>query len=280
MTCHRDSRAPRQERDHERRRLPIPALGKVVKVTAADLTALTKLLSGNLSLAAGIQPALPGPIDHRGSPGVDATRHGDQQRQPVGRRGGQPAARLADRDHRVSPAGNRPQVPLAAPGAGAGQPDTFRARVTGATDFHSRAADIAHSVGRANSIRADQGQPITIGSIGRTGNGVTINSPRRRPAHHRPELRRRQCRRPPGRDATTKAVIGDNVSIGNGAVVDRYVAGQRVDGRRSRVPAQLDLPGRHEHPRRARSTSTASSWGRWSGESSALADGTIAHRRL
>ena len=40
-----------------------------------------------------------------------------------------------------------------------------------------RTWQVAFHLGRANSIRADEGQPITIGSIGHTGLHVTINSP-------------------------------------------------------------------------------------------------------
>ena len=56
-----------------------------------------------------------------------------------------------------------------------GQIATFRGRVTGQAVFHQRAGHVAHRLGFHNSIRADQGQPITFGTISRTGFGVTIS---------------------------------------------------------------------------------------------------------
>ena len=40
-----------------------------------------------------------------------------------------------------------------------------------------KAGRLLGHMGRANAIRADEGQPITIGSIVGTGPHVTINSP-------------------------------------------------------------------------------------------------------
>ena len=53
----------------------------------------------------------------------------------------------------------------------------FPARITGRVIINMRALQAAHHLGRANAFRADQGQPITIDSIAKTGLRVTINSP-------------------------------------------------------------------------------------------------------
>ena len=93
----------------------------------------------------------------------------------------------------------------------------------------TRAGQVAHSLGRSNSIRADQGQPpiaaqqINIGSIAQTGFGVTISAPLIATKTGAPPFSIGQNFR-----ADTGAVIlggpglsiGDNVSIGAGAVVD------------------------------------------------------------
>ncbi len=47
-----------------------------------------------------------------------------------------------------------------------------------------------------------------------------------------------------------KAKIGDDVSIGAGAVVDHHLARLGLDRRRRRLPARLILPGQHRHPGR------------------------------
>ncbi len=49
--------------------------------------------------------------------------------------------------------------------------------MTGNVAVSMRMGQLAHCLGRANAIRADEGQPITIGSIAHTGSHVTINSP-------------------------------------------------------------------------------------------------------
>jgi carbonic anhydrase/acetyltransferase-like protein (isoleucine patch superfamily) len=83
---------------------------------------------------------------------------------------------------------------------------------------------VAHHLGRANSIRADQGQPIQIGSIAHTGEFVAINSPlggtltigrNFRAGSHAVILG----------GPNVKAQLGDDVTIGSGAVLDRTSLG-------------------------------------------------------
>ena len=54
---------------------------------------------------------------------------------------------------------------------------TFPSRLTGGVEISMRAWQAALHMGRANAYRADQGQPIAIGSIAGTGLHVSINSP-------------------------------------------------------------------------------------------------------
>jgi carbonic anhydrase/acetyltransferase-like protein (isoleucine patch superfamily) len=94
----------------------------------------------------------------------------------------------------------------------------FPARVIGPASFDQRAWQVATKLGRANSIRADEGQPITIGSIQHTGPHVSISSPLGGTLTVGQDFRA-------GTDAVilggpgVNSVIGDHVSIGAGAVV-------------------------------------------------------------
>jgi carbonic anhydrase/acetyltransferase-like protein (isoleucine patch superfamily) len=54
---------------------------------------------------------------------------------------------------------------------------TFPARITGDAQFTARAHRVAHSLGKLNAIRADQGQPIKFFGALQTGRAVTVNSP-------------------------------------------------------------------------------------------------------
>jgi carbonic anhydrase/acetyltransferase-like protein (isoleucine patch superfamily) len=94
----------------------------------------------------------------------------------------------------------------------------FPARVIGPAIFDQRAWQVALHLGRANSIRADEGQPITIGSIQQTGLHVSISSPLGGTLAIGQDFRA-------GNDAVilggpgVNSVIGDHVRIGSGAVV-------------------------------------------------------------
>lgn len=100
----------------------------------------------------------------------------------------------------------------------------FRARVIGQVVFGQLAKLVDRALGGANSIRADEGQPITIGSIGQTGNNVTITSP----VSGNLTIGQNFVA---GNGAvilggpTVKAVIGDNVNVGAGAVVSQSSIG-------------------------------------------------------
>lgn len=224
-----------------------PALGKVVKVTSADLAKVTRLLSSNLSLAAGYNQLYQGQSGTGVSPGVGASVTGiyNGNLSAITGTSQQPGSATASTAY--LPPGSAPRFPSPHRGLVPGRLFGFRARVAGATNFHARAASIAHSVGRANSIRADQGQPISIGSIGQTGNGVTINSPlggqltigENFAAGNGSVILS---------GGNLKAVIGDNVTIGNGAVVNQSslgsgsTVGDRAYVTNSTFPAGTDIP--------------------------------------
>ena len=103
--------------------------------------------------------------------------------------------------------------------------NNFPARVVGEVEFQDqRAWQVALHLGRANSICADEGQPISIGSIGHTGLHVTINSPLGGTLTIGQGFRA-------GTGAVilggpgVNARIGDDVTVGAGAVIDRTSIG-------------------------------------------------------
>jgi len=188
---------------------------------------LNQLRSTNLSLAAGYVTLYQGNSATGVSPGVEPTIAGVNN--------GNLAA--------VEGAGLQPPVSSTAAAVGPtflsphqgqvqGLLRGFRARATGRVVFMTRAGQVAHRLGRSNSIRADQGQPpiaaqqINIGSIAQTGSGVTISAPLSAPPP--PPTTTPPFTIGQNFQADTGAVIlggpglsiGDNVSIGAGAVVD------------------------------------------------------------
>jgi len=187
---------------------------------------LKQLLSTNLTLAAGYVQLYQGQAATGASPGVEAT--------VTTVFNGNLAA--------VEGAGQQPGSPTAAtpflpPGRGPtflshrkdqvqGLLRGFRARATGRVVFMTRAGQVAHSLGRSNSIRADQGQPpiaaqqINIGSIAQTGSGVTISAPLSGTGAAFTIGQNFQAATGAVIMGAPGLIIGDNVSIGAGAVVD------------------------------------------------------------
>ena len=193
-----------------------PALGMVVKVTSSDTSALKLLLTDSVGLAAGYTNLYQGSsatgANIGGNPAVGGIYNGYL-----------PNVEGASLSPGPSYVGGTkkegPQFLTPHQGLVGVLLYNFPGRIIGpAISPRSAPAGGATHLGRANSIRADEGQPITIGSIAHTGLHVTISSPVRRHAHHRPAL-------PAGTDAVilggpgVKAKIGDDVSIGSGAVV-------------------------------------------------------------
>jgi len=202
-----------------------PALGKVTPVTAADQADLVKTLNANYSLGIGYITLYQGQSATGASPGVPSTVSGvfNGNLSTITGANSQPGSPTASTAY--LPAGAGPRFPTPHRGLAQGLLFGFTSRVTGGARFSQRAAHVQSSLGRRNSIRADQGQPITIGSIAGTGNSVTINSPEGGALTIGQGLAAGQGAVILGGTSAKPSVIGDNVSIGAGAVVDRSSLG-------------------------------------------------------
>lgn len=234
-----------------------PTLGKVVPVPADVAGAVSLQLTRASELAAGYTVLYQGQantganlgVDSRTSPGVF-----NGNLAVVSGAGLQPGPSTATGIN-FEPARSGPKFPSAHRGLAEGLLPNFRARVTGDARFLGRAATVAHNLGRGNAFRADQGQPVTFASAPSTGNAVTINSPlggavttggvTRTVGSITVGLNLR---------AETGAVllggpgatypVGDDVTIGAGAVVERSALGSgAVIGARSYVSGSTVAPG-------------------------------------
>jgi carbonic anhydrase/acetyltransferase-like protein (isoleucine patch superfamily) len=151
-----------------------PALGKVVPLSKADTTFVKTLLANHESLAAGYTTLYQG--NKATGPSVGTTNstvfNGDLATVEGTSREPGPSNGVKFEPGTIGPKFlHRPGQLVEANFA------QFRARVIGGVVFNDRPANIAHHLGKRNSIRADQGQPITIDSIAQTGRAVTISSP-------------------------------------------------------------------------------------------------------
>ncbi|WP_165247139.1 carbonic anhydrase/acetyltransferase [Paludisphaera soli] len=193
-----------------------PALGKVTPVTADDLAELGRTITANLQLGVGYITLYQGQAATGTSPGVATTRTGvfngnlstvlGSNVQP-----GPPTTFL--------PPGTAPRYPTPRRGLAQGVLTGFPARATGNASFLQRAHTVAASVGRRNAIRADQGQPIAVGSIARTGYGVTLNAPYGGSLAIGQRLSAGDGAVILGGGPGSRSVLGDDVTIGAGAVV-------------------------------------------------------------
>jgi carbonic anhydrase/acetyltransferase-like protein (isoleucine patch superfamily) len=154
-----------------------PALGKVIPTTTDDYAAATQAVLNNQLLATGYTTLYQGNTATGASPGVPTTVTGVNNGNLAQVEGSGPEPGSAA-GPTFEPA--TAFIPTFLAPRGQQQPGQlfgFRARVTGQVVFHQQAGQVAHHLGFHNAIRADQGQPIFIGSIAQTGFGVTINSP-------------------------------------------------------------------------------------------------------
>jgi carbonic anhydrase/acetyltransferase-like protein (isoleucine patch superfamily) len=199
-----------------------PKLGMVVPVTAAELATIVKMLSENESLAAGYITLYQGSSATGASPGASATVTGINNGDLATILGAnqQPGPTSAS----FEPAKSAPKFLSPHQGLVASVLSTFPARITGGVQIGMQAWQAAFHLGRANAIRADQGQPIVIGSIAHTGSHVTINSPLGGQLSIGQKFRA-------GNGAvilsgpSVNAKIGDDVKIGAGAVVSQTSLG-------------------------------------------------------
>jgi carbonic anhydrase/acetyltransferase-like protein (isoleucine patch superfamily) len=153
-----------------------PALGKVVPITTSDLDAVTSLLTDGKALAVGYATLYEGNSATGASPAVGANTkvyNGDLATiEGASAEPGSTNGVSFEPTNPVYPAFLAPNGALVQAGL-----YNFRARVTGQVYFQARAGVVAHHLGHANAIRADEGQPISFASYVTTGNNVTINSP-------------------------------------------------------------------------------------------------------
>jgi carbonic anhydrase/acetyltransferase-like protein (isoleucine patch superfamily) len=232
-----------------------PALGKVVKVTSADLNTVNKDLTNSAALAAGYTTLYQGNSATGPSPGTTTPGVFNGNLAAVEGASQEPGSPTVS----FEPAGSQgPKFPAPFRPLLEGTMSGFRARVVGAVVFHQRAFEVAHHLGRSNAIRADQGQPITIDSIAQTGNAVTINSPLGGLTSSTATTTNGQVNIGQNFVANDGAVIlggptvvtnlGDNVTIGAGAVVSQSTIGSnatvgpRAYVANSTVPAGATVP--------------------------------------
>jgi carbonic anhydrase/acetyltransferase-like protein (isoleucine patch superfamily) len=217
-----------------------PALGKVTKVTAADLASLTKLLSNSAALVSGYINVYQGNSATGASIGTPVKTVFQGNLATISGSSAQPGTSFepgATGPTFASPRG--PQLP--------GLFANFRARATGGANFHSRPSLVAHHLGRGNSIRADQGQPINFASFPTTGNFVTINSPGSGQVSIGTGLQVANNAVLVGGSAGN-LTLGNNVNIGSGAVVassklgDNVTIGSRAYVAQSTIPAGTTIP--------------------------------------
>lgn len=151
-----------------------PALGKVVPLSKADTTFVSTLLANHVSLAAGYTTLYQGNSATGAS--IGTTNKGIFNGDLATVEGTSPEPGPSS-GVRFEPGTISPRF-LHIPGQLV-QADfaQFPARVIGGVVFNDRPVNVVHRFGKRNSIRADQGQPITIDSIARTGRAVTISSP-------------------------------------------------------------------------------------------------------
>ena len=222
-----------------------PALGKVVAITADDLATLRTELSNSVSLAAGYTQLYQGNSATGASPAVPSS--------VTGVNNGNLAAVLgANLDPSPSvvkfePKQSAPLFPSPHRGQVQAQFPEFRARITGPASFGSRARTVAHSLGRSDSIRSDEGQPITFATAPVLDNAVSIQSP------VAGQLKiGRNFRAGAGSvilggpldSNTASSRIGDDVTVGPGAVVQRSSIGSgSTIGARTLVDSTTLPPG-------------------------------------
>jgi len=229
----------------------IPALGKVVAVTKADQDQLAKILADNVALAGGYATLYQGNKATGSSPGlpVAATTVFNGNLAAVTGTSQEPGSPTV----KFEPAAQGPQFPSPHQGLLEGLFPQFRARVIGQVIFRSKANLVASHLGRRTAIRGDEGQPITFASFPATGTAVSIHSPLIGQLTIGRNLKVGDgalILGGPLAHATDVVSIGDNVTIGSSAVVDRSslgsgaTIGARAYVASSKLPAHaVVLPG-------------------------------------
>jgi carbonic anhydrase/acetyltransferase-like protein (isoleucine patch superfamily) len=198
-----------------------PALGIVRRVTSSDLSGFTSRLTANQSLATGYNTLYQGQSATGPSVGVAPPSPGINNGNLATIRGANSEPGSATASTPYLPAGASPEFLSPRGGLVSAVLINYPARITGAVKFTQTAKQLAHNLGRRNSIRADMGGPMNVGSMSHSGNGVTVNALSGGPLTIGQNLVvGNNATIVGGSSTTTKIVIGDNVTIGNGAVVE------------------------------------------------------------
>jgi carbonic anhydrase/acetyltransferase-like protein (isoleucine patch superfamily) len=198
-----------------------PKLGMVVPVTSSDTSTLKQILAESQSLAAGYTQLYQGSsatgANIGANPAIGGINNGNLS--TIEGASQSPGSSFIAGTKKIGPAFLSPHQGLV--------PSllfNFPARITGLVQFNMRAGQVAHRLGHANAIRADEGQPIAIGSIARTGGHVTINSPLGGTLTIGQNFQADTGAVILG-GPNVNAKIGDDVTIGAGAVLDRTSLG-------------------------------------------------------
>ncbi len=197
-----------------------PALGKVVKVTAADLSTVSTEISSAVSLAGGYTTLYQGQsaTGAAGSPEATTTIPGLNNGNLTTVEGSsQEPGGLSFEPGKRGPMFVRKHGHLVT-----GLFYNFPARVIGAVAIHQNATVVVARLGKHDSIRGDVGQPITIGSITRLGNDVTIRAVQKGSLTIGQNLRVGNGSAIVGGTGST---VGDDVTIGNDSVVENSKIG-------------------------------------------------------
>lgn len=204
-----------------------PALGKVARIGASDLSAVDAMVANNVALAGGYTTLYQGQAATgvSGAPvtGTPAPKFNNGNLAAVrgtGQEPGSPAVSFepSRRGPRFLAAGTKRTVE--------GSFQDFPARITGGVIFSGQTArSLQHSIGIRDSIRGDEGQPITIGSIARLGDGVVIHAPRGGNLTIGRNFRAGDLAVILGGSGST---IGNDVSVGSRAVVENSKIGAGV----------------------------------------------------
>jgi carbonic anhydrase/acetyltransferase-like protein (isoleucine patch superfamily) len=199
-----------------------PKLGKVVRVTSSDLSTLRTTLTDAVGLAAGYTNLYQGSsatgVNVGANPAIGGVFNGYLPN--VLGVSPSPGPSYVGGTKKAAP-----EFPTPHQGLVGSLLFNFPGRIIGPVSFTGqRAGPLAHHLGRANSIRADVGQPFTIASIAHTGLHAVITA-----------LAGGTLTIGSGFSAGenavilggpgVKATIGDQVSVGAGAVLDRTSLG-------------------------------------------------------
>lgn len=200
-----------------------PALGKVVPATDSDVGEIQQQLSDSAELAAGYAELYQGNAATGASPGNVSKGVFNGSLAPVEGAGPEPGSETVS----FEPKQRSPTFPSPRGQATQAQIFRLRGRIIGNVNFASRLNVIAHSLGRGDSIRADEGQPINIGVNPRFGDNVSITAPLSGGVKIGRDFRAGDRSVLLG-GPTTAAKLGDNVILGTSSVVARSTLGDNV----------------------------------------------------